>query len=114
MPAHCRDHSRYGVLRKVGIQNLVLPDAYHLPTVSFQSGVVALVPGDVRLKLGTPISVVGRRHGAMLMATMPVASVHEDGYTLPTEDYIRTYAAHTDANEPILPESQTRAMQQAA
>ena len=97
---------------QVVVQNLMLPDAYHAPTVSRKLSVVPRITRHVRLKLGTPILVIGRRHSPMLRTAMPIAAVHEDCHTLARKHNINPNPTRFQRNQPILPKAKSCPMQQ--
>ncbi len=97
---------------QVNVQNLMFPDAYHAPTVSRKLSVVPRITRHVRLKLGTPILVIGRRHSPMLRAPMPIAAVHENRHTLARKHNINPDPTRFQGNQPILPKAKSGPMQQ--
>lgn len=91
---------------------LMLPDPDHRPTCLGQRRVYATVAFDVRCEFRLPILDVALRGDAVLWATMPEASVHEDRDARAGKDDIGT--DRTTAWEPncqILPKPQASAMQ---
>jgi hypothetical protein len=60
---------------------LMLPDAYDGPTGVREPSVHLSVTLDVPVELWSPVPAVGTRGGAVLRASMPEASIDEDGHS---------------------------------
>lgn len=88
---------------------LMLPNTKNGPPGGGQIGVVPAIPSDVAVKLRPPVVGVRLRRRAVFGATMPVATVNEDGYPCRREDDVR---AATDApyRRGVLPEAKTPAV----
>ena len=82
-----------GVLGEFVVHGFVLPDADDAPSELLEAGGVGLVAFDVALKLGAPVLGVGARHGGVLGAAVPEASVDEDGDAPGREDDVDFDAA---------------------
>jgi hypothetical protein len=68
--------------------NLVFPHTEHLPAEVPQCPIHLQVALSVSENLGIPETRIGLRRSTVLSATVPEASVYEDGETKSSKDYI--------------------------
>lgn len=88
----------------------MLPAADHGPSGLRQGAVDLLIALDVAAKLRSPELVISLRHGGVLGALMPEASVHEHCQSGRRERYVGANGKVIEFDAKVLPETEAAAM----
>src|SRR5215213_5860003 len=89
---------------------LVLPHPDDRPRLGAQSGVDPPVSFDVGSELGHPVIPVPRGHVLVELATVPEATIHEDGHASTREADVHMTTTWSGSDEAVLPEPQASAV----